>query len=109
MKHLHNAHAAVANILSNSADNHSKSDYICVDGSRVAIMIQDGPIGEVGVNGIQVTDMLEYIKEVYKSLNHAFPCRENSITITKIEEAIHWQDARTKDRENRGVEGLSAE
>ena len=27
------------------------------------------------------------------------------LTITQIEEAIHWQDARTKDRENRKVEG----
>ena len=105
MQHLHNAHRAVANIHSSLDDDNSKSDYICVDGNRVAIMIQDGPIGEVGVNGIQVTDMLNFVKEVYKSLNHAFPCRENSITITKIEEAIHWQDARTKDREGRGVEG----
>lgn len=81
------------------------SENISVDGNQVSFTIQDGPIGDVGVNGIQVTDMLEYIKQVYKSLNDAFPCRENSLTITKIEEAIHWQDARTKDREARKVEG----
>ena len=69
------------------------------------IVLQDGPIGESGVNGMQITEVLEFIKEIYKELNAAFPCRENSLTITKIEEAIHWQDARTKDRENRGVEG----
>jgi len=27
------------------------------------------------------------------------------LTITKIEEALHWQDARTKDRLKRNVEG----
>lgn len=68
--------------------------------------IQDGPIKEVGINGLQATDLLFFTKELFKSLNKDFPCRENALTITKIEEAIHWQDARTKDRESRGVEGI---
>lgn len=80
-------------------------DAIEVVDNVVMFTIQDGPIGDVGVNGIQVAEMLEYVKEVFKSLNTAYPCRENSLTITKIEEAIHWQYARTKDRESRGVEG----
>lgn len=84
--------------------------FIEVDGNKVTITVQDGAIKSVGgVNGLQVTEMLDYIKEVYKSLNAAFPCRENSLTITKIEEAIHWQDARTKDRTGRGVEGKNEE
>ena len=49
--------------------------------------------------------MLEYVKCLFESLNEAFPCRENALTITKIEEAIHWQEARTKDRIRRNVEG----
>ena len=100
MQHLRNAHSEIY-----GPDGADHDGYIRVDGSQVLFTIQNGPIGDAGVNGIQVTDMLEFVKEVYKSLNHAFPCRENSITITKIEEAIHWQDARTKDRETRGVEG----
>ena len=40
-----------------------------------------------------------------KYLNKDYPCRENAITITKLEEALMWQDARTKDRDGRGVEG----
>jgi hypothetical protein len=44
-----------------------------------------------------------------QSLNEAFPCRENALTITKIEEAIHWQNARTKDRLSRKVEGQNKE
>jgi hypothetical protein len=100
MQHLHNALVDYR-----GSDGTYHDTYILVDENQVTFTIQDGPIGDVGVNGIQVTDMLEFVKEVYKSLNHAFPCRENSITITKIEEAIHWQDARTKDRESRGVEG----
>ena len=71
----------------------------------VKFTIQSDPIGEVGINGCQALDMLKYVKCLFESLNEAFPCRENSLTITKIEEAIHWQDARTKDRQNRSVEG----
>lgn len=33
------------------------------------------------------------------------PCRENSIAITKLEEALIWLDKRKKDRIERGVEG----
>lgn len=109
MIHLNNAHKSIPANNYEDREFGSRSDHIIVDGHTVSFRIQDGPIGDVGVNGVQVTDMLEYVKEVYKSLNHAFPCRENSITITKIEEAIHWQDARTKDRENRGVEGQDKE
>jgi hypothetical protein len=71
----------------------------------VSFTIQSDPIKEVGVNGCQALDMLEYVKCLFQSLNDAFPCRENALTITKIEEAIHWQDARTKDRMKRNVEG----
>lgn len=71
----------------------------------ISFTIQSDPISEVGVNGVQALDMLKYVKCLFESLNEAFPCRENSLTITKIEEAIHWQDARTKDRQRRNVEG----
>jgi len=71
----------------------------------VSFAIQSDPIGEVGLNGVQATDMLEYVKCLFESLNEAFPCRENALTITKIEEALHWQYARTKNRIKRGVEG----
>lgn len=71
----------------------------------VKFTIQSDPIGEVGVNGCQALDMLQYTKCLFESLNEAFPCRENALTITKIEEAIHWQRARTLNRIIRGVEG----
>lgn len=71
----------------------------------VSFQIQSDPISEVGINGVQALDMLKYTKCLFESLNDAFPCRENALTITKIEEAIHWQEARTKNRIHRGVEG----
>lgn len=38
-------------------------------------------------------------------LNGKFPCRENSVAITKLEEALMWLNKRTEDRKSRGVEG----
>jgi hypothetical protein len=78
-----------------------------LEDNEVTFVIQDGPINEVGINGIQITDVLNFVCEVYKSLNADFPCRENSLTITKIEEALHWQYARTVERTKRGVEGYN--
>lgn len=34
-----------------------------------------------------------------------FACRENSLAITHIEEALHWLNHRTLERRRRGVEG----
>ena len=104
MEHLDNAKQAF-----NGEMIHDKAitDFITIEGNELRVKIHDGVIPVNGVNGIQVTDLLRYTNEVFKSLNNAFPCRENALTITKIEEAIHWQDARTKDRLKRQVEGAN--
>ena len=34
-----------------------------------------------------------------------FACRENALALTKVEEALHWLNHRTADRQRRGVEG----
>jgi len=104
MEHLENAKKVFNNeIIVNKQFN----DFIKIESNELQVKIQNGVISDNGVNGIQVTDLLRYINEVFKSLNNTFPCRENSLTITKIEEAIHWQDARTKDRLKRKVEGYN--
>ena len=73
------------------------------------IKLQDGPIKEVGVNGDQIEDLVEYCWRTLKSFNTApHACRENSIALTKLEEAHMWLLRRKRDRELRGVEGTSA-
>jgi len=102
------AEAALNNLgLEWGVDHYIQVTRDLEDRANITFTLQSAPIKEVGVNGCQAVDMLEYVKYLFQSLNEAFPCRENSLTITKIEEAIHWQDARTKDREKRGVEGKS--
>jgi hypothetical protein len=88
-------------------------DFISIENAKdvnwvapiVKFTVQSDPISEVGVNGCQALDILKYVQFLFESLNESFPCRENALTITKIEEAIHWQDARIKNRIKRGVEG----
>ena len=38
-------------------------------------------------------------------LQAKFPCRENAIVITKLEESLMWLNKRTADRVKRNVEG----
>jgi len=69
--------------------------------------IQLNPIKEVGVNGCQIDDVIVFVREFISGLNREFPCRENSIAITKLEEAEMWLKRRKEDREKRGVEGFN--
>ena len=81
--------------------------YVRHDKNSLAFTIQNGPIKEVGKNGCQVADVIAVAKHILEQLNAKFPCRENAMTITKLDEALMWQEKRTKDREKRGVEGQS--
>jgi len=83
------------------------TDFIWVADNQVTFNIQSGPVAENGRNGCDATDIIRYAIGLYRSFNNAHPCRENSCTITKLEEALHWQEARTRDRVARGVEGKS--
>jgi hypothetical protein len=75
--------------------------------NTIAFKIQNGPIKEVGVNGCQIDTMIEAVKLIIEGLNKESPCRENSIVITKLDEALLWLGKRKSDREKRNVEGYS--
>ena len=75
--------------------------------SEIWFKIQDGPINEVGYNGVQIDMIGKIWLRILQEFNKKFPCRENSLSITKIEEALHWQEARTKNRIDRKVEGYN--
>ncbi len=57
------------------------------------------------VEGTTLEEMLRVSIERLQHLNTKFPCRENALAITKMEEALHWLNHRTADRIKRGVEG----
>lgn len=81
--------------------------YVRHDVNSLSFTIQNGPIKEKGVNGCQVDTVIEAAKSIIEGLNAKFPCRENSVAITKLDEALLWLAKRKSDREKRGVEGLN--
>ena len=82
-----------------------KSGHTQVNNSSVTFCIQSGPVSEFGRNGCDATEIIRFAIGLYRSFNTAHGCKENSCAITKLEEALHWQEARTRDRVNRKVEG----
>lgn len=76
--------------------------------NAVEFQLQQGAIKDAGVNGCQIDAVLAFAEMFIHFHNQKYPCRENSLVITKIQEARHWLEARTKDRDARGVEGTDA-
>lgn len=70
------------------------------------IHFQQGPIKEVGVEGINNEDVLLMVLTRLQGFQQTkFACRENAMAITKLEEAVMWLRKRTLDRDGRGVLG----
>ena len=67
---------------------------------------QNGGLKEVGPNGITDQALLAVVLDRLRSFNDGpYRCRENSMMITKIEEALMWGEKRGNDRSRRNVEG----
>lgn len=80
--------------------------------SSVGISIgwQDGPLGRgenrKQPNGAFVETVIAIAKQRIEFYQDGqFRCRENALAITKLEEALHWLQHRTNERERREVEG----
>jgi hypothetical protein len=70
------------------------------------ILFQNGPIGEVGVNGVTHEVLLAIVADRLRSFQAGpYSSRENALALTKIEEAQQWLQSRTLARMRRGVEG----
>ena len=72
------------------------------------VKFQKGPIREHGINGCHQEDLLSIVIDRLQSFQAgSFPCRENALALTKCQEALHWLNHRTRNRQLRGVEGIS--
>lgn len=56
-------------------------------------------------DGTTNEEVLEMLIDRMNYLQGKFPCRENAIVITKLEESLMWLNKRTADRVKRNVEG----
>jgi hypothetical protein len=66
------------------------------EGSTELKTIADGTTNE---------ELIEMLLNRMNYLQSKFPCRENAIAITKLDEALLWLNKRTSDRIKRNVEG----
>ena len=67
----------------------------------------EGTIGELRTvnDGTTNEEVLKVLIDRMNYLQGKFPCRENAIVITKLEESLMWLEKRTNDRKARSVEG----
>lgn len=73
---------------------------------NVLIQFQNGPINEVGVNGITHEALLAILIDRMEHFQAGpYACRENALALTKLQEAQMWLLERTRGRMARGVEG----
>lgn len=77
------------------------------DGRETAtIDFQYDTVPNVGAVGVTNEVLLAIVIDRLRCFQAGnYPCRENAIAITKCEEALHWLGARTRARQQRGVEG----
>jgi hypothetical protein len=61
------------------------------------LFFQRGPVEEVGFNGFTEEAVLAILIDRYREFQATkWKCRENAITITKLEEALMWQQRRSQ-------------
>lgn len=69
-------------------------------GKIIVLEFQNGPVRDVGVNGITHEALIAVILDRLRAFQTGgFKCRENSLAITKLEEALMWLHKRTQNRE----------
>lgn len=77
-----------------------------VPAEHSTILFQNGPINEVGVNGVTHEALITIVIDRMRSFQAGpYACRENALALTKLEEAQMWLLQRTRERMTRGVEG----
>ena len=96
--------AVFANAISKLADGTDVEGHL-YQMPHSNLSFQLGTVPEAGHNGTTNEAVLACLIHRLQFLNGKFPCRENSIAITKMQEALMWLDKRTEDRKARGVEG----
>lgn len=99
---------------------------VITEGHKYELMCFDPPIKEGDIQTIQFIEKIpqegttqlttvnngttneEVLKVLINRMNYLqskFPCRENAIVITKLEESLMWLEQRTRVRQSQNVEG----
>lgn len=91
-----------------SSSHHANDHNNPLADTPLAVLFQNGPIKEAGVNGITQEALLAIVIDRLRSFQSGpFSCRENAIALTHCEDALMWLQRRTVARIKRGVEGTN--
>jgi len=71
-------------------------EKVSPDGGSTLETVNDGTTNE---------ELLAVLIDRLNFLNNKFPCRENALAITNIQQGLFWLNERTRGRVARGVEG----
>lgn len=87
-------------------------EHLQVDGKWFDVLMrvdfQNGPIQEVGINGVQQEHLQAIVIDRLRSFQAGpFAGRENGVALTHQETALMWLQRRTVDRIRRNVEGYN--
>jgi hypothetical protein len=74
--------------------------------NTISFKIQNGPIKEVGINGCDISTIIDAVTLILLGLNRKFSCEENAKAINCLMRASQFLEERKANREKRGVEGL---
>ena len=107
------AGAASPIAIDNAVDRDGNPSGGSAEALGIRIRWQAGPLGRGDdrqpPSGAFVEDVvqiaIERMRDYQTVADGRFRCRENALSITHLEEALHWLQARTRAREERGVEG----
>lgn len=95
-----------ADALDGSGASHR---YIAIIGDEVVadIQFQQGPRLEPSSHpGVTEAVLLAILADRMEGFNKGpYSCRENSLVLTKVQEALHWTKHRADERAKRGVLG----
>lgn len=87
-------------------DTNPSADDAVPQNPALHIIFQNGPIAEVGINGVTHEVLLAIVADRLRSFQAGpYKTKANACALTHIEEAMHWLHQRTLERMRRGVEG----
>ena len=83
-------------------------EYIIIfeENNAIGFRLQNGPIKEVGINGCDISTIIDAVTLILLGLNRKFSCEENAKAINCLMRASQFLEERKANREKRGVEGL---
>ena len=97
-------------VSKNEVDENGNPAGGTTTGIGIDIRWQDGPLGRGADRKAPTGAFVEGViraalERLYFYQDSKFKCRENALAITKLQEALHWCQHRTAEREARDVEG----